>query len=220
MSEGFPSGLGDSVCRGEFSELLSSAGDTGFDGGFGEAHETTDFAVAHVLKGFEEEGFSVAVGEEGGEVHEAGGGVAAFVGFVGGEVVWGGALVGVVGGVGGLAAGGPGADLTGASGGVGGVEGDGTEPGLEGAGVAEFVDFADKGEGDFLEEVFDIGPTGFVGEKDGGDPAAVIVPEGADGGFVTGDGLGGAQLEGLVLEGRVVEGIGGVARVGPCLGQG
>ncbi len=60
---------------------------------------------------------------------------------------------------------------------AGGVESDLAQPTARGAGVAEFVTVRDEAGGDFLEEVFKVGPLGFVGEDDGRNPPAVVLPE-------------------------------------------
>lgn len=161
----------------KFSELFAGPGDAGFDGGFGEAHNAADLAVAEIVDGFEEQGFAVAVGELRSEFDDGGVGFAVDEGCCACRGLGGMCVVGFAVGIGDLCTCHPCADFSCTGGGVSDVQGDCAEPGADCAGVADFVDFLDKGERDLLEEVVEIGPAGFVCEQDGGDPAAVVAPD-------------------------------------------
>jgi len=52
----------------------------------------------------------------------------------------------------------------------------------------ELGDFGQEGHGDVLEQVVEIGTSGFVGHDDGGDPAAVGLPERGEGGVIASHG--------------------------------
>lgn len=60
---------------------------------------------------------------------------------------------------------------------AGGIDGDGAEPGFEGLTVAQFVAMTDDGHCDILKKVVNFYFAGLVDQEDGGDPAAVLLPE-------------------------------------------
>ncbi len=67
---------------------------------------------------------------------------------------------------------------------TGGVERDHAEPRDKRGGLVEGLDLCEQRDGDVLKQVFDICRRGLVGEDDGGDPATVLGPEGAQGAVV------------------------------------
>lgn len=183
------------IAFGEVAELATGTGDPGFDGGLGKSENTADLAVAHAVDGFHQERFAIPIIELSGELQEAltfgaervveirttrGGIRCAIFGWLGCEVQR---------GVAGVA-------FAFAGGDEGYVDRDRFQPGLEGVGIANFAGLSDEGNGDFLQEIVEIGPPGLVGQQDRRYPASVVLPKLGEGRAVASDG---GECNGIVF---------------------